>query len=122
MTEVVGEFVIVCLLPTRKSPVYVQNWSEFLFPFFIGYIMLLNLKGKNLFGDILGTRLMVKIGILSYSIYIWQQLFLTGQAFNLFPFSDNVIVRLLLVFVVSWLSYMYFEKFFLKYKRHFEKG
>ena len=115
-------FVIACLVLTKKSPLYVQYWSEFLFPFFIGYVLLLNLKGKNLFAEILDNRLMVKIGILSYSIYIWQQLFLSEQAFHLFPFSDNVIVRLLLVFVVSWLSYTYFEKFFLKYIKHFEKA
>jgi peptidoglycan/LPS O-acetylase OafA/YrhL len=118
LTLLLFVFAFLCL--TQTTVLYVQYLSEFVFPFIITYIILLNLKGSNLFRQLLETRLMVEIGILSYSMYIWQQFFTTKQNWYLFPFSDTLPVRIVLIFVVSWLSYNYFEKFFLRYKKHFQ--
>jgi peptidoglycan/LPS O-acetylase OafA/YrhL len=44
----------------------------------------------NLFGRFLNTAPMLKIGVMSYSIYLWQQPFLNRsdpQWFNLFPYN-----------------------------------
>lgn len=68
----------------------------------------------------LNLPIFVKIGILSYSIYIWQQLFLIpngglrawGQYF-FFP------LNIIAAFGVAYLSYHYFEKPFLKLKHKF---
>jgi peptidoglycan/LPS O-acetylase OafA/YrhL len=64
----------------------------------------------------------MKIGILSYSIYIWQQLFTmtksepTWDKLPWYSFPVNIIV----LFLVSYFSYNYFEKFFLGLKKRFK--
>jgi len=66
----------------------------------------------------LNSKIMVEIGILSYSLYIWQQLFLRGHVklwFNRFP--QNIF----LVFIVAAISYYLVEKPILKLKKKFVK-
>jgi peptidoglycan/LPS O-acetylase OafA/YrhL len=64
-------------------------------------------------GVFLNTRVLVHIGVLSYSIYLWQQIFLasdnrtwTGQ----FP------LNLLLAFSAAEISYQLVEKSFLRWR------
>lgn len=69
------------------------------------------------FAKLLNTRLFLQVGILSYSIYIWQQLILTSMIstwFNKFP--QNMAV----VFVVGIFSYYVIEKPILKLKHRFK--
>jgi peptidoglycan/LPS O-acetylase OafA/YrhL len=61
----------------------------------------------------LNCRVMVHIGILSYSIYIWQQFFFVGQLkvfWRIFPYN------LLVIYLVSLASYYLWEKPFLNMK------
>ncbi len=61
----------------------------------------------TLFAKFLDHKVMVHIGILSYSLYVWQQIFLTDihkYWFNLFP--QNLII----VFLVGFFSYYVIEK------------
>lgn len=76
---------------------------------------------KTLLFKLLNLKFIKKIGVLSYSIYIWQQLFLVPKNhsdvifWNIFPYN------ILLVFLVAYFSYHYFEKHFLKIKDKFKK-
>lgn len=115
-------FILGLFILSKPSFLYVQHLSEIVFPLIVGYVILLNLRDKNLFRYILDNQIMIKIGLLSYSLYIWQQLFTGSQAFNLFPFSDTFPVKFLLLLIISFLSYNYYEKFFLKFKSKFKKG
>jgi len=68
--------------------------------------------------NFLNGRLISHIGVLSYSLYIWQQLFLNNKIhywFNQFP--QNIV----LVFVVAHLSYYFIEMPFLGLKKRFIK-
>lgn len=94
--------------------------SVILFPVIIGYVILLNLKEKNLLRHLLDSTILKKIGILSYSIYIWQQLFTGPQKLNLFKYSDSIVVRSILLLIVSYISYYCYEKLFLRYKAKFK--
>jgi peptidoglycan/LPS O-acetylase OafA/YrhL len=92
-------------------------------PFFIAIIIISNLETANDFiFRFLNNRLLAKIGILSYSIYIWQQLFTmtksepTYKDIPWYSFPINMI----LLFVISYLSYNYYEKGFLKLKSRFK--
>ncbi|WP_419699052.1 acyltransferase family protein [Mucilaginibacter sp. NFX135] len=63
-------------------------------------------------------RIIALIGVLSYSVYIWQQLFLSHT--GIFPISTYPYNFCFLI-VVPCLSYFYYEKFFLKLKSRFTK-
>jgi peptidoglycan/LPS O-acetylase OafA/YrhL len=69
--------------------------------------------------DFLNTKVMIQIGVLSYSLYIWQQLFLQNILhhfwFNKFP------VNIILVFIVAFTSYYVIEKPFISLKKRFAR-
>ncbi len=73
---------------------------------------------NNLLFKFLNLKVLNFIGILSYSIYIWQQLFLSNDdkfVFSKFP------LNLVFIMIIPCLSYFYYEKFFLKLKKRFVK-
>lgn len=75
-------------------------------------------RSDDLLFKALNCKLVSTIGILSYSIYIWQELFFTTRDkyfFNTLPFN------LLFIAVVPCLSYYLYEKKFLKLKARFAK-
>ena len=110
--------VIVILLLWQLQNLFLLGW--FTVPFFktfvsicsvLAFISYTNFKDGNSF-KILNTRFLNYIGILSYSIYVWQQLFFAPELgiFHLLPFS------FIAIFIVAFLSYNLVEKPFLKLK------
>lgn len=65
----------------------------------------------------LNNKIIIHIGVLSYSIYIWQQFFLYGQTgfYRIFPYNH------LIVYSVALCSYYFWELPFLKLKKRFTK-
>jgi peptidoglycan/LPS O-acetylase OafA/YrhL len=87
---------------------------------FAGFIIVNNISPKtNLIYKFLNLKPLSFIGILSYSIYIWQQLFLSNDA--RFPLSKYP-VNLIFLALIPLLSYFYYEKYFLKLKARFIKN
>jgi peptidoglycan/LPS O-acetylase OafA/YrhL len=68
-------------------------------------------------GRFLNSGPMVKLGHLSYSLYLWHILFVN-------PYSHSIVNRfpisLALAFAVAWLSREYVEKPFLRLKTRFQ--
>ena len=62
------------------------------------------------------NRLIVFMGVLSYSLYLWQQPFTNLGCFAS-DYSQGV--RLLLIFAAAFLSYSLVEKPFLRLKERF---
>lgn len=87
----------------------------------IAYLMLFSmLKKSSLIFRILNSNLFVQVGMVSYSLYIWQQLFILPE--NVYPNSQLHIyfpINLILIFVIGFLSYNYFEKPILNLKQKF---
>lgn len=104
-----------------KNLIY-WNLMIYIFPLLIGCVIVLNLKRNNFFSLILNHPIMVKIGILSYSIYIWQQLFTYDQPWgNLFKNSNSILLNFVALIFVAYSSYYFYEQKFLKLKTHFKK-
>jgi peptidoglycan/LPS O-acetylase OafA/YrhL len=64
----------------------------------------------------LNSKIFVHIGILSYSIYIWQEFFFLGEVkgfWRTFPYN------ILVIYLVSLVSYYLWEQPFLKVKKRF---
>jgi len=115
-------FIIAGCFLTVATTLNIAYLSSIIFPFIIGYVILLNLKGGNFFRHILDNTIMVKVGVLSYSLYIWQQFFTSKQNWYFLDFPYAIILRMTLLIVIAYLSYTYFERFFLKYKTKFRSN
>ncbi len=84
----------------------------------IGFLILRTLIHSNgILYKILNAKVMVKIGIISYSIYIWQQLFIVPYNIG-YPlyFWQVFPLNIILSFTVAYLSHHYYESYFIKIK------
>jgi len=112
-------FILAILLCTETSPIFIPNAEILVFPILIGLVIVFNLNPNGIFTKILGNKVLVYIGILSYSLYIWQQLFDNSQARVIH--SDSVLLQVVVLFVIANLSYYLYESYFISLKRKFGK-
>jgi peptidoglycan/LPS O-acetylase OafA/YrhL len=68
---------------------------------------------------VLNSKVMVHIGVLSYSIYIWQQYFMSSEHLSVLRFFP---LNILTIYLVSFVSYYLWESRFLKLKQYLSKG
>ncbi|WP_259071205.1 acyltransferase family protein [Mucilaginibacter sp. X4EP1] len=114
-------FVFVAAIILRYQVFLNDYIKEYLFAFLIGLTIILNLKNDNLLSKILNHPIMVKIGILSYSIYVWQQLFTNQQPWRgLFKYSDSPLFNIPICLLIAYISYFFYERRFLKFKERFK--
>jgi peptidoglycan/LPS O-acetylase OafA/YrhL len=72
---------------------------------------------RNLVYRILNNRLIVYIGLMSYGIYIWQQLFFAPEpVFTAYPAWTAFPLNVILALATALLSYNFIEKPFLRLK------
>ena len=91
--------------------------SSIIFSVCISFVIVNNLHQLNFLGTLLSNKVLVKIGLLSYSIYIWQQLFLKNQPWSgCFKYSNSIILNLIGLGIAAFLSYYLYERHFLKLK------
>lgn len=84
--------------------------------FMIGFLMMYSIFGpRKLWFNFLNLKIINYIGILSYSIYLWQQLFISGASNLGTTYPEN----LLFIFIIAMSSYHFIEKPFLKLKTKF---
>jgi len=93
-----------------------------IFSLVIAFVIFLCITNDNDFlGKILKSKILIKLGILSYSIYIWQQLFMYQQPWgNSFKYSDSLFLNIPVLFIVAYISYHFYEVRFLKLKNKFK--
>jgi peptidoglycan/LPS O-acetylase OafA/YrhL len=114
-------FILALAIRITVSPLYVPYVSEVIFACLMAYIIILNLHADNLLAKMLNLRLLTWIGLLSYSLYIWQQLFTHQQPWaGYFPYADSPWLNIPALFLVAYLSYNFYEKRFLKLKNKFK--
>lgn len=105
---------------------YIPYVSELVSAVIMAYVLASVIKNRSLLSIILEHKLLVKTGIMSYSLYIWQQLFIGTRVWQswLYPFRGLplfllMLVKLVMIFVVGLLSWKLIEKKFLKLKARF---
>ena len=118
-------FLTALIITSKAFMFYTPYVSEIVASVLVAYAILLDLK-ISLLGRILAHPALVKTGIISYSLYIWQQPFLgihTWQpwmhAFSAYPLWLLIIVRLIIVFALASASYYFIERRFLKLKTRY---
>lgn len=99
----------------------------FLFTNVITGLLIASFIGINLFENkswaykALNNKIVINIGKLSYSIYVWQQIFtFTIPWAHASKFANSVVFNLIALSIVAYLSYNYYEKPFLKLKQRFQ--
>lgn len=86
------------------------------------FLLSLLMRKDSFFYRVLNLPVMRWFGVLSYSIYIWQELFTAFQPWQgAFPLSGSMLFNLPLLLIVAWLSYTCFERPFLKLKERFTR-
>src|SRR5262249_7525721 len=82
----------------------------------IGIIMLYSIYGpKSNWYKLLNSKVFNFIGILSYSLYLWQQLFIKKTSWWVTHWPQNII----LIFLSAMFSYYIIEQPFLRLKSRF---
>jgi peptidoglycan/LPS O-acetylase OafA/YrhL len=85
----------------------------------IGLIIFISIQfSNNYWFKLLNLRVMNKLGILSYSIYVWQQLFFSSHIGFLSQFPINIIF----ILVAATISYYFIESPFIALKSRFTKS
>ena len=85
------------------------------------YIIISNIENrKDIIYKILNNKILSFVGVLSYSIYIWQQIF-TSKTSNLPKFLVLYPYNLILIIIIPVISYFYFEQYFLRLKVKFSR-
>ncbi len=125
-----GGFLLLSGAVIISTPVcilYNAYLSAYLAAILIGWAIVLSLKETSLLAIILNNTILKKIGIISYSVYIWQELFIGlrpwqiwMRAFQNYPIWLLIMVKLLLVFTIACISYYSFELKFLKIKNRYK--
>jgi peptidoglycan/LPS O-acetylase OafA/YrhL len=127
-TLIATSFFLLCANPVLTNPFTFRALggaiTRTVFPTFealaIALTLLVVVAGKpGMARRVLNWRVSGHIGKLSYSIYIWQQLFLApGSATRLV----SLLWRLLAVYLVSFCSFNFFERPFIKLRSRFRHG
>jgi len=78
------------------------------------------IPSNDLFFKFLNSKIMVTIGLASYSIYVWQQIFLLQVPWEYsFKNGNSVSLNVLAMIVVAFCSYYFVERNIAKYKSRF---
>jgi len=82
----------------------------------IAVVMMYSVFGpKGVWHKTLNSRVFNYVGVLSYSLYLWQQLYISQRSWWITHFPQNII----LIFLTAMFSYYIIEKPFLKLKSRF---
>lgn len=119
--------ILVAIITINSDFAILTKVKGFLFTNAITGMLIACLIGINVFENksivfkVLNNNAVILIGKLSYSIYIWQQIFTFSIPWantnNLF---GSLTFNLVVLFIVSYLSYNYYERPFLKLKQSFQ--
>ena len=106
-----------------QAPVLLLAFGKTIVACCIAFVIASSITVKdNMTFRLLNHPLMIYIGVLSYSIYIWQEIFLFAKDKLIAPagWFQTFPINIILVFLVSALSYHFWEKTFLKFKENFK--
>lgn len=92
--------------------------------FLIAFLITISMINEDTFVNrFLNLKYIKLVGVLSYSLYIWQQLFDNNQPWrNSFKYGDSILLNTCDLFLVAYISYNFYEKKFIRLKNKFKSG
>ena len=113
-------FIAAVIIFTYSSHYIIDMFVPEAFAIIIAVIIIINLNTTNLMTVILDNKALKFIGVLSYSLYVWQEIFTYNQPWqHAFKYSDSILLNLIALSIVACLSYFFYEKPILKLKDKF---
>lgn len=119
--------IIAIVIQTRMFLFYKPYISEYISAIIMGYVIVLITNRFGFLSAIVNNSILVKVGILSYSLYIWQELFIGKRPWQPwlhslqgYPLYIIIIIKLVSLAIIALLSYYLFELKFLKLKKRFK--
>lgn len=114
-------FLVALIIRIPQFHLNIPYLTDPFFAFIIGIVIIMNINTNNFMARILNLKFMAEIGVLSYSLYVWQQIFTSNQPWSgMVKYADAVILNLIALFLVAYLSYRFYEKKFLDLKARFK--
>lgn len=117
---------VAIIIRTPSFLYYAKYIAQYLSNILVAFVVVLALQPGTSLAKVLSSKLMVRIGILSYSLYIWQQLFVGSNPWQPWmhglyghPLWQLIILKLIATFLIAICSYA-FERRFLKIKDRFK--
>jgi peptidoglycan/LPS O-acetylase OafA/YrhL len=108
--------IVLLLLSTRKAPFDMRSVQAILLTLMVCASTLADSKFSRL---LLSNRPMLFLGKVSYSLYIWQQLFLAPTASPRWNSLSLLPLKYLAVLATAYTSYRFMERPFIRYGRTF---
>jgi peptidoglycan/LPS O-acetylase OafA/YrhL len=122
-TKLAGNLVAVFLIFYLKFDDFYSIQAVFTncaISLLVGYLIISNIiPSDDIIFKLLNFKPLTIIGLMSYSIYLWQQLFTSRDP----HFSDYIVTfpyNIIWIILVPYFSYFYYEKYFLKLKKRFK--
>ncbi|OQP45023.1 hypothetical protein A4H97_33210 [Niastella yeongjuensis] len=115
-------FLLGVIILTPVFPWHAPLISSTVFGIMMAFVIILNLKERSLMGRLLENKPLKTIGILSYSLYIWQQIFTYKQPWHEAG-TDLLLItaNLIALGIIAWMSYYLYERKILAYKNRFKR-
>ena len=121
-TKIIGNIITFILLYYFGHDHYYSGkliYFSLLVSILTGYILISNItESKDIIFKLLNSKLLSFIGVLSYSIYIWQQIFTSGDV-GLSKLFVTYPTNLIFIIIVPIISYYCYERYFLRLKSRF---
>jgi peptidoglycan/LPS O-acetylase OafA/YrhL len=114
-------FALILIIPYDDFFNLESVFTGLIICFLTGYLIVSNITpGQDLVFKFLNTKSLKTVGLLSYSIYIWQQMF-TSIDDKLPAFMTKAPYNIICIIAVSCCSYYFYERSFLKLKSRFSR-
>jgi len=114
-------FALILIIPYDDLFNLESVFTGLLISILIGYLIMSNIvPGTDFVFKFLNFKALKTVGILSYSIYIWQQLF-TSIDSKLPAFMTTAPYNIICIVIISVCSYYFYERAFLKLKSRFSR-
>ncbi|MEO7211286.1 MAG: acyltransferase [Mucilaginibacter sp.] len=122
--------IVAIVIHTKTFLFYTKYVSEYLSAILIGIATVISISHKDLLSKLLNTAFLTTMGALSYSIYIWQELFIGVKAFQPWmqyftqlPMWGIILVKLIFLAIIVSFSFIFEAKFLkLKDKFHYARA
>src|SRR3569833_2677648 len=118
--------ILAIIIRTKTYMFYTKYAGEYISALIIAITVVLSFGQKGPLIRILTSIILMRIGVLSFSLYIWQQLFVGTNTWRpwmrylyVLPLWQLILFKILVIFGISFFSYRY-EWRFLKSKEKFK--